>query len=289
MNGIILVDKPCGMTSREVVDRISRILQTKKIGHTGTLDPIATGVLVLCVGRFTKMVDLITGYDKEYIAEVILGIETDTLDIDGKIIKEISDVRVTKEQIQDVLKSFVGKIIQEVPKYSAIKINGRRLYSYTRSNIDIELPKREVHIHELDLISDLEVHGDKIKFKIKCHVSKGTYIRSLIRDIGVKLQIPACMLSLRRTAQGNFKIESCYTLECVENNQYKMLGINDILSYLEEITISKDNEFSIKNGNIIDKEFIGEMAKFISETGEMLAIYQTYDKDNTKAKPYIMF
>jgi tRNA pseudouridine55 synthase len=125
MDGILIVDKPKGMTSRDVVNKVNDILGIKKIGHTGTLDPIATGVLVLCIGKATRISDLITNYDKEYVAEITLGIETDTLDTDGKIIKEISDIQVTKGQVEEVLKSFIGEITQEVPKYSAIKIKGQ--------------------------------------------------------------------------------------------------------------------------------------------------------------------
>lgn len=288
MNGILLVDKEAGMTSRDVVNKVGRILDTKRVGHTGTLDPMATGVLVLCVGNATKISELITSYDKEYIAGVTLGIETDTLDIEGAVLSEVSNVEVTKEQIEESLKLFVGKIEQEVPKYSAIRVNGRKLYSYARNNIEVELPKREIEIYELSLVGDLEAADGKIKFKIKCHVSKGTYIRSLARDIGLKLGYPSCMSSLRRIKQGNFKIEDCHTLDDIEKNNYEMLKIKDILPDMKEMVIDEDLEHKIRNGSIIDKTFDGDMIKIITSSGELIAIYKTQDTDPMKAKPYKM-
>ena len=181
MDDILLINKPKGVTSRAVVNEVSHLLNIKKIGHTGILDPIATGVLVLCIGKATKIASLITDYDKEYIAEVILGIETDTLDIEGKIVKEETVKDITKEKVIEVLNSFIGDIKQEVPKYSAIKIKGKKLYQYARNNIDVDLPTRIVSIYKLKLIDDLKYIDNKVIFKIFCHVSKGTYIRSLIR------------------------------------------------------------------------------------------------------------
>lgn len=289
MNGILLIDKQGDMTSRDVVDRISHILKIKKIGHTGTLDPTATGVLVLCIGDATKIAEIITGYDKKYIAEVTLGIETDTLDITGEVIKEINDIKVTKGQVENALKMFVGEITQEVPKYSAIKINGRRLYSYTRRSIDIDLPKRNVNIYNLELLDDIFLYENKVKFKIECHVSKGTYIRSLIKDIGIELGVPATMSALRRISQGEFEIKKCYTLKDIEDNQYKMLDIKEVLKDIEEITVAKKDELKIMNGNIIDRNFDSEMVKIMNEDNELIALYQVYDKDSTKAKPYKMF
>ncbi|MDE6284745.1 MAG: tRNA pseudouridine(55) synthase TruB, partial [Bacilli bacterium] len=141
MEGIVLVNKPCHITSRDVVNQLNKLFHTKRIGHTGTLDPLATGVLVCCIGKYTKLVNQITSYDKEYIAEIKLGIKTDTGDITGKVI-ETKEYFITKEQLQIVLTSFLGKSIQTIPKYSAVKINGKKLYEYARKNIAVELPKR---------------------------------------------------------------------------------------------------------------------------------------------------
>lgn len=282
MNGVILINKPKDFTSRDVVNIISRELNTKKIGHTGTLDPIATGVLALCVGNCTKLVDLITAYNKEYIAEIILGIETDTLDITGNIVNSC-EINVTNKQIEEVLNTFIGKQRQEVPKYSAIKINGKKLYEYARNNIDIELPLRDIEIFNIELIN----YTDN-KITIKCNVSKGTYIRSLVRDIGTKLNTYATMSNLIRTKQGDFNIEDCNTIDDIKNNNYKLLSIEEVLKNFSSVVVNRELELKIRNGALIDKFFRGDKVLILNEDMEVLAIYQTYDKDNMMAKPYKM-
>jgi len=215
MNGILLVNKPKDYTSRDVVNKLTKIFNTKKIGHTGTLDPIAEGVLVITIGKCTKLCDLLTSSYKEYIATIKLGIKTDTLDITGNILEQ-KDFKITEDQVKEVLNSFKGKSIQEVPIYSAIKVNGKKLYEYAREGKSIELPKREIDIKSIEL---LEYKNDEITFKTT--VSKGTYIRSLINDICIKLNTVGTMSNLVRTKQGKFNIEDSYTLEQIENNNYK--------------------------------------------------------------------
>jgi tRNA pseudouridine55 synthase len=288
MDGILLIDKPSNMTSRGVVNRVSRMLATKHVGHTGTLDPMATGVLVICIGKATKISELITSYDKQYIAQVTLGIGTDTLDIEGNVVEQVDEVKVTKLQVEEVLKDFVGQINQEVPRYSAIKVEGRKLYRYARSNAVIELPTRNVEIYSLSLISPLEEIDGKIKFTIKCHVSKGTYIRSLARDVGLKLGYPACLSYLRRTKQGNFTIDNCNTLADIEKGNYKMLEINDVLSNIKEIVINGELEHKIRNGAMIDNVYQEKMVKFMGSNGELLAIYKINGLDQTKMSSYKM-
>jgi tRNA pseudouridine55 synthase len=288
MNGIILIDKQAGMTSRDVVDKVGKLLRTKQIGHTGTLDPMATGVLALCIGKATKISELITNYDKEYIATVTLGIETDTLDTEGKIINEVDNVEVSRKQVEEVLNGFLGTSIQEVPVYSAIKVKGKKLYEYARSNIEVELPKREINIYSISLLGDIEKDQNKVEFTFRCHVSKGTYIRSLIRDIGYKLGYPACMSSLRRIKQGSFIIDDCYKLEDIENNNYELLKTDEVLSDIEKVIVSYEIEQKIIHGAVIDKEFKSNISMMVNQDGVLLAIYKTYDKDKTKAKPYKM-
>ena len=159
MNGILLVNKPIDYTSRDVVNKLTKILKTKKIGHTGTLDPIATGVLVVCVGNTTKLCEILTSEYKEYIATIKLGIKTDTLDTTGTIIEE-KDYNVTEEQIKEVLNSFLGDSIQTTPIYSAVKVNGKKLYEYARIGIELELPKKEIEVYDIELI--------ELIFKINC-------------------------------------------------------------------------------------------------------------------------
>lgn len=186
MNGIIVIDKPKDYTSRDIVNIVSKKLNTKKVGHTGTLDPLATGVLVLPIGRALKVSELLTSNTKEYIAEVILGYETDMLDITGTEIKR-NIPSVTKEELLKVLKSYIGKYNQEVPLYSAVKVGGRKLYEYVRSGTTVIPPSKEVEVYSLELISDLKHINGAVEFTIRCEVSKGTYIRSLIRDIAYSL------------------------------------------------------------------------------------------------------
>lgn len=282
MDGIIVIDKPKGITSRDVVNIICKELGTKKVGHTGTLDPIAEGVLVICVGKATKLVELLTSNDKEYVAEVKLGMLTDTLDTDGKVLKKEESI-INKEKLLSVLKSFNGTYNQEVPIYSAVKIKGKKLYEYARNNEEVELPKRLVEIKSIEL---LEFNKDSYKFKVS--VSKGTYIRSLIKDINDKLGVIGVMSSLKRTRQGNFKIEHSYTLENIKNNDYKLLSIKNVLKKEFCVIINNTNFSIIKNGAIIDNIYNKDQVVFIYE-GKVIAIYRIYEKDNTKMKPYKMF
>lgn len=282
MDGIILINKPKNITSRDVVNKVGKILNTKKIGHTGTLDPLATGVLVLCIGKYTKLVDLITSYEKEYIATVLIGIETDTLDVTGNILLK-KEKYIEKNKLIEVLESFKGSYMQEVPIYSAVKVDGKKLYEYARNNEKVDLPKRKVTIKNIEL---LNMNDNEFSFKVT--VSKGTYIRSLIKDIGLKLDVPMSMKELNRTKQGKFKIDNCNTIEDIENNNYKLLDIKDILDYP---IINIDNEyleFKIKNGSIIDNIYNSNIVMF-QLNNKVISIYKVYEKDSSKLKPYKMF
>lgn len=249
---IINVCKEKNMTSRDVVNIISKHLHTKKVGHTGTLDPLATGVLIVCTNHDTKLVDILTSKNKEYIATMRLGIQTDTGDITGNIIKRAT-YKVTKDQIIKVLNNFVGSSTQTVPIYSAVKINGKKLYEYARNGEEVTLPTREINISSIEL---LDYHDDLIKFKVT--VSKGTYIRSLIEDIGKTLQTVATMEDLVRTKQGNYKIEDSYTLEDIKNDNYKPIPLNIVLKDYHTYNLNATEYFKVKNGskmllNIDDK------------------------------------
>ena len=287
MDNIIVINKDKDYTSRDVVNVIGKIFNTKKVGHTGTLDPLATGVLIVCMNKALKVVDLITASDKEYIAKVVLGIDTDTLDITGNIINECkTDVNV--DMVKSVLNSFVGKSIQEVPKYSAVKVKGKKLYEYARNGIDVELPKREIQIFDIELISDIDIVDGHQEFSFKVKVSKGTYIRSLIRDIGVKLGCFACMKELIRTKQGKFSIDKSYTLNDIKNGNYKLLNIKDVID-IEKVVVLDNMLFKIKNGMILDKFFISDKALILDNNGNEIGIYKTYNKDSNKVKPDKIF
>ena len=282
MNGILVINKPDNYTSRDVVNKIGGILKTKKIGHTGTLDPIATGVLVVCIGNTTKLCELLTSEYKEYIATIKLGIKTDTLDTTGTII-ETKEYQVTEQKIKEVLNTFLGTSIQTTPIYSAVKVNGKKLYEYAREGIQVELPKREINITNIELLS---YKDDEIIFKTT--VSKGTYIIALIDDICTKLNTVGTMSNLQRTKQGNFSIEDSYTIEDIQSGNYKLLSIEEALTNLEQITINEELYNQVKNGSTIDKTFKNDIA-CLNYKGNIVAIYQTYHKDSSKAKPFKMF
>ena len=284
MNGILIIDKPKDITSRDVVDEVVKKFNIKKVGHTGTLDPMATGVLVICVGRATKLVEELTSSDKEYIAGVTLGIKTDTLDRMGKVLFE-EDVNKTKEEIINVLNSFKGIYDQEVPIYSAVKKNGKKLYEYAREGINIELPKRQVEIKNIELLDDIEYKNNKTMFKFRCVVSKGTYIRSLIDDIATKLDTIGIMISLRRIRQGNFKIEDSIKLDEINNNS--LYAIEDILPY-KKINITEDIRKKVFNGAKVDNVYNEEKILFM-DNNEVVALYKVCDSDKNKLKAYIMF
>lgn len=282
MNGIIVVNKPKGITSRDVVNKVCKILNTKKVGHTGTLDPIASGTLVLCIGNATKLVEELTSYDKEYIATVKLGVLTDTLDTTGKVLKT-QNTELKKEELIKVLNSFIGTYKQEVPIYSAVKINGKKLYEYARCNIDVTLPKRSVTIHDIEL---LDFNKDNYKFRVR--VSKGTYIRSLIKDINDKLNVIGSMEYLIRTKQGMFSLDISYTLDNIENKEYKLISIEEVLKNYNIFTIDEALYKKIKNGAIIDNTYNADKIVF-KYNNKVIAIYKKYDKDHNKLKPYKMF
>jgi len=286
MDGILIINKPLGYTSRDVVNEISRKFNTKKVGHTGTLDPNASGVLIICLGKALKIIELMDEDDKEYTAEVILGIETDTLDLDknATILKE-EQVDVHDKEIIDVVNSFNGKYVQTVPKYSAVKVNGRKLYEYARSNIPVELPSKEVNIKNISA-SNIKKENGKISFKLECTVSKGTYIRSLIRDIGERLNVPAVMKSLERTRIGKFTITDSYTLNDIKEDNYKFINILDTFPNIPKIKVDKEKAKKISNGMELDKFFDSELAFILDNDDNLLALYKNV---NNKSRPYKMF
>lgn len=283
MNKILLVNKDKDMTSRDVVNKLCKIFKTKKIGHTGTLDPIATGVLVIVMNEATKLCELLTSSYKEYIAEIKLGIKTDTKDITGEIIEKKDIKSIDKEVIIETLNSFLGDSYQEVPIYSAVKINGKKLYEYARNNEKVDLPKRKINVKNIQL---LDYNDDIIKFKVV--VSKGTYIRSLVEDIAKKLGTVGTMLSLQRTRQGDFKIEDSFTLSDIEKGNYKFLSLKDVLKDYKQIELNEKDYFKVKNGAILDKILEEDIIVYLYQQ-EVVGIYKTYEKNTTKIKPYKIF
>ena len=250
MEGIIVVNKPKGITSFDVIRKLKKILKTKKIGHTGTLDPLATGVMLVCVGRATKLASDLEAKDKIYIADFDIGYATDTYDIEGKKIAE-NIIDVSKEDLEQSIKKFIGNIKQVPPMYSAIKIDGNKLYHLARKGIEVERPKRDVTIEYINL---LDFKDNKVKIETK--VSRGCYIRSLVYDIGQDLGTYATMTALQRKQVGDYSLENSYSLEQIEkmvlNNDFKFLKtIEEIFSY-DKYSLQTEKELTLyKNGNTV--------------------------------------
>lgn len=253
MNGLLLLDKPKGCTSFDIVSIARKITLQKKIGHTGTLDPNATGVLPLLLGNATKAQDIIPIHDKEYIADFKLGVTSDTLDIWGEIKSEVKS-KITLEELENILKNFRGEIEQIPPMYSAVSVNGQRLYDLARKGIEIERKPRKVKIYELELLSfDEKTQSGKIR--VFC--SKGTYIRALIDDIGKSLNAGAVMTALDRTKACGFFKEECISLEKLKNLspaeiEERLISTENLFLNFPELKVSKAQAQRFSNGGSLD-------------------------------------
>ena len=273
MDGIINVYKPVGMTSHDVVNKIRRIVGTKKVGHTGTLDPDAEGVLPICINRGTKVADMLTVSDKRYTAEFKLGIMTDTLDIGGTVLGE-RDVNVTKQQIIDAIKRFVGVIEQVPPMYSAIKVGGRKLCDLARKGIEVERKSRTVEIYEINI---LDVKEESFTIDVKC--SKGTYIRTLGSDIGEMLGCGAVMTKLIRTQSSIFKAEDAVKLENLTPENYcNYVTLAVDLFDAEKITVDEGVLSKVLNGNAIPYNGVeGNYYKLYDNNDRLLCLSKMED------------
>ena len=278
MNGFVYVDKPEGITSFVASAKIRRLFGIKKAGHTGTLDPMATGVLPIAIGHATRFIELIPSHDKAYTAKFILGKTTDTLDITGKVTGEY-EVKSVKADVEDALSDFRGEIEQIPPMYSAIKKDGVRLYDLARQGIEIERESRKVTIYSLELTS---YSGNTAEYEIECECSSGTYIRTLIADIGDKLGCGATMTSLRRTKANGVSIDKCYTFEQLEKlrdegNIEKALESVDSLVVYDKIIVTQAQAKRFSNGGELDCARFGGKKKpglyrVYSQEGDFLGI-----------------
>ena len=295
MDGILPLWKPKGLTSHDCVAKLRKIYQTKKVGHTGTLDPEVEGVLPICIGEATKVVQFLTDTKKTYIAELKLGQTTETEDSYGETIEDVDVDRFpSTEEIDDVLASFQGEITQIPPMYSAVKVNGRKLYEYARANETVERPKRQVNILEIERLS-INPEEDTIGFKVVC--SKGTYIRTLCVDIGEKLGYPAHMSFLKRTQTGSFTEEESSTFEeiteAAEKNEHHSL-LRPILmgvDHLAQLHVDEETKWRIAHGQKLPKpENLPETSPFaMMHNGELLAIYQLHEKNPDEIKAVRVF
>jgi tRNA pseudouridine55 synthase len=299
MDGILAVWKPAGWTSHDVVAKARRLLREKRIGHAGTLDPQVTGVLPLCIGRATRVVEYIQDLPKSYDAVIQLGTATDTEDLTGTVIEEIDRVDVTEAQIRDVLASFTGEIEQVPPMYSAVKVEGKRLYELAREGKTIERKSRKVTIYDIRLTSlALDLPYPRFAFSVTC--SKGTYIRTLCVDIGRALGVPATMAELIRTMSAGFTEAQCLTLEQIEalqqedRLQERLLPAESGLSHMEKVTTGADTAQQALQGRKITLDAVSPMPaesgmlRLYSEDDRFIGIYEA-DLDKGILRPIKVF
>lgn len=237
MNGILIVNKPEGITSQGVVSKVKKALNVKKVGHTGTLDPLATGVLPILIGNSTKLSKYLIEHDKTYRAVIKLGEKSSTGDREGEIVetKQVSE-NLEKSNIETALQSFLGKQTQTPPIYSAIKVNGKKLYEYAREGKEVEIPSREIEIYKIELI-EFDRENKTVEFEVSC--SKGTYIRTLCEDIAESLGTTGFMLSLNRVKVDRFDLRDSFTIEDIENGNYKLISMEELFKDFPKIELNK--------------------------------------------------
>ena len=290
--GILPIYKERGITSHDVVFRARRILQMKKIGHSGTLDPEVDGVLLLLLGGATKVSDYAMDLGKSYRAEVCLGIKTTTEDLTGEVVEECKVTDISVDKIKEILKSMIGEIEQKPPIYSAIKVNGRKLYEYARrGQFDVEIPTRKVNIYNISFIENSEYYkDDKFYFSIDINCGKGTYVRTIATSIGEKLNLPSTMSKLTRTRSGEITLENCLTLSEVEQHlkdktlEEKLLRKEYALEEYKFVEIPKFRAKQVMNGlrfrrnQFPDHDFTDGIV--FTYENEAIAIYHLKDKDD---------
>ncbi|QGQ46814.1 tRNA pseudouridine(55) synthase TruB [Metabacillus sediminilitoris] len=298
MEGVLLLNKPAGMTSHDCVAKMRKLAKTKKVGHTGTLDPDVTGVLPICLGRATKIVEYLTASSKTYEAEITIGYSTTTEDSSGEEISRKSvNPAITKAEIQEVLHSMIGEIEQIPPMYSAVKVRGKKLYEYARAGIEVERPSRIITISELILLSDIINKNNLTKFRFRVTCSKGTYVRTLAVMIGERLGYPAHMSHLIRTKSGDFDLKDCLTFEEVEeaiesgNFQKSLLSIGEALKDLPKLIIHDTLKEKVKNGAVLELPLnfqdlnVGSPIAVYGENRQCLAIYAKHPTKHHLMKP----
>jgi tRNA pseudouridine55 synthase len=284
VNGVLIVNKPRGWTSHDVVSKCRRILKERQIGHTGTLDPLATGVLVLCIGKATKIVRYLEADDKEYTAELKLGSTTDTQDADGKVLETRVYSPPSTEQVRDVMNSFQGSIHQRPPAFSALKVNGVPSYRLARQGTLQELAKRPVTVHEIRLLDYVDPIA---RFTVRC--SKGTYVRTLCADMGERLGMGAHLISLIRTRSGRFDLEQALTIEQAETlaaagqAEQALVHLNDALDGFPFMIVEESDARRMAHGNAVTVESGIELpalngpVRVLGRDGRLLAIARAGD------------
>lgn len=297
LEGILPLFKPAGLTSHDCVFKLRKILKTKKVGHTGTLDPDVTGVLPICIGKATKVAEYITDAGKAYEGEVTIGYSTTTEDASGEIVEQKPVTRtIQREEILQVFHTLTGEIEQTPPMFSAVKVGGVRLYEYARKGIEVERPTRKVSIYSIELLDDqTEFSGENIRFRFRVSCSKGTYIRTLAVMIGEKLGFPAHMSWLQRVQSAAFSLEDCLTFEEIEKHMEAgtinsvLRPLETALSHLPKLLINDKVAEKVKNGALLQmpQHLKTSNGPIIAETadGQALAIYSQHPSKPEFLKP----
>jgi tRNA pseudouridine55 synthase len=290
MFGILLIDKPEGWTSHDVCQKLKRVLSEKRIGHTGTLDPMATGLMVVCVGEATKFVKYVSDEDKIYEAEITFGISTDTQDITGEIVSTGDPSTLNETDLDQAIRLFVGPIFQTPPAYSAVKIDGKKLYEYAHAGkTGPDAAPREVFVRRFERVTPLtEIREGKRMVSVVAHVSKGTYVRTLAHDLGMKLGIPATLSKLRRVGVGFHSIQDAVTWESIDPTHPPFLNW-DLAVRLPKITVNEDVSRRIANGAMLPTTLFPtrEDTMVYDRHQNLLAVYQ-YDSTHNLMKVSVM-
>lgn len=300
MNGILPLWKEKGMTSHDCVYKLRKILGTKIVGHTGTLDPSVEGVLPMCIGQATRVAEYITNEGKEYVAVISIGTATETEDADGAVVASDKSIkRFVRSEIEGVLEKLTGEIVQIPPMYSAVRVNGRRLYEFARQGIEVERPERTVTIDKLELLDDTEVYeGTEVTFHVRIICGKGTYIRTLAVQIGELLGYPAHMASLVRTASGTYRQEDCLTLAEVKKLKEEgeldsyLKPLESVLADYQFFEIDDDMQFDLINGQVLPRHSLfddDETPIVFTKNNRALAVYQIHPTKPLLMKPEKMF
>ena len=280
MDGILLVNKPKGYTSHDVIRVLRGILETRKLGHTGTLDPDATGVLVVGVNKGTKIMKYLNNDEKTYLSKVLIGQSTDTLDKTGTVLEEKKVEKLVN--VDQIVNSFKGLYTQTPPMYSAIKYKGKKLYEYARKGITInDIPSRDIQIFDIKRINDIIYTNGFASFDYLVHSSKGLYVRTLSYDIGKKLGYPAHNAELHRTKAGKFKIEDCYSLEDIKKGDYQIVSMSNALSHFNKLVIPDELKHHVDNGMAISLKYFTTycLTRLVDQNDNLLAIYDKHPEE----------
>lgn len=288
MDGVIILNKPSGMTSHDCVDKMRKILSTRKVGHTGTLDPETTGVLPICINKATKIVSYLTDTDKEYVCRIKIGFSTDTEDFTGTTVDSSFVKENSIEDIDSILNKLLAIEEQIPPMYSAVKVNGKKLYEYAREGKVIERKPRKIKIFKVERLTDITYNDNCAEFEFRISGSKGFYVRTICVTIGEMLGYRAHLSMLKRVKAGKFDIVDSFTFEEIENGQHTMISIANALDY-PKVEVDKYLYYRVKNGSVLENNFELKDTFMFCKDDEALALYEPHPTKEGMVKPIKVF